>query len=36
MFFLAIVGAPVLRSVEPAALRQRLFHEVGLRFRALG
>ena len=36
MLFLGIVGAPVLRSVEPAALRQRLFHELGLRFRTAG
>jgi uncharacterized membrane protein len=36
MFFLGAVGAPVLRAVEPPALRQRLFHELGLRFRAVG
>lgn len=36
MFFLGIVGAPVLRNVEPAALRQRLFNELGLRFRTAG
>ncbi len=36
MFFLAAVGAPVLRKVEPAALRQRLFHELGIRFRTTG
>ena len=36
MFFLGVVGAPVLRQVEPAALRQRLFHELGLRFRTVG
>jgi copper resistance protein D len=36
MFFLGVVGAPVLRQVEPPALRQRLFHELGLRFRAVG
>src|SRR5690554_4486628 len=29
MFFLAVVGAPVLRKVEPAALRARLFQELG-------
>ena len=36
MFFLGGVGAPVLRKVEPAELRQRLFHELGLRFRTAG
>lgn len=36
MFFLGVVGAPALRSIEPAALRQRLFHELGLRFRNIG
>jgi uncharacterized membrane protein len=36
MFFLAVVGAPVLRAVEPPALRARLFHALGLRFRAAG
>ena len=36
MFFLGLVGAPVLRSVEPAALRQALFHNLGLRFRTVG
>ena len=36
MFFLGVVGAPVLRRVEPAALRQRLFHELGARFRTAG
>jgi len=36
MFFLGVVGAPVLRRVEPPALRQRLFHDLGLRFRAVG
>ena len=35
MFFLGIVGAPVLRTIEPAALRQ-LFHSLGLRFRKVG
>jgi copper resistance protein D len=33
MFFLGVVGAPVLRGIEPAALRQRLFAELGERFR---
>jgi uncharacterized membrane protein len=36
MFFLGVVGAPVLRRVEPAPVRQRLFHELGLRFRTVG
>lgn len=36
MFFVALVGAPVLRQVEPAELRVRLFHELGLRFRTVG
>lgn len=36
MFFLGIVGAPVLRAVEPAELRQRLFQAVGTRFRTVG
>lgn len=36
MFFLAAVGAPVLRTVEPPALRARLFEAVGRRFRAAG
>jgi uncharacterized membrane protein len=36
MLFLGVVGAPVLRAVEPPALRQRLFHQLGLRFRTIG
>ena len=36
MLFLGAVGAPVLRAVEPPALRQRLFQELGLRFRGVG
>jgi uncharacterized membrane protein len=36
MFFLGVVGAPVLRDIEPASLRQRLFHELGSRFRRVG
>ncbi|MES1259661.1 MAG: CopD family protein, partial [Gemmatimonadota bacterium] len=36
MFFFALVGAPALRAVEPAALRQRLFHQIGLRARKAG
>ncbi len=35
MFFLAAVGAPVLRGVEPA-LRARLFQALGERFRVVG
>lgn len=33
MFFLGLVGAPVLRRVEPATLRSHLFHELGTAFR---
>ncbi len=36
MLFLGVVGAPVLRAIEPPALRQRLFHQLGLRFRSVG
>ena len=36
MLFLGIVGAPVLRGVEPPALRQELFQRLGLRFRRVG
>lgn len=36
MFFLAVVGAPVLRHVQPAELRARLFAELGYRFRTAG
>jgi uncharacterized membrane protein len=36
MFFLALVGAPVLRSVENPELRQRLFDQLGYRFRSVG
>jgi copper resistance protein D len=36
MFFLAVVGAPVLRQVQPAELRARLFAELGYRFRTAG
>ena len=36
MFFLGVVGAPVLRAIEPAELRQRLFHLLGVRFRTVG
>jgi uncharacterized membrane protein len=36
MFFLGIVGAPALRGVEPAAMRQRIFQQLGVRFRTAG
>ncbi len=36
MFFLGVVGAPVLRHVQPPELRQRLFLALGTRFRAVG
>lgn len=36
MFFLAVIGAPLLRSIEPPELRQRLFRELGMRFRFAG
>lgn len=36
MFFLGVVGAPVLRRVEPPALRAALFRDLGLRFRGVG
>jgi uncharacterized membrane protein len=36
MFFLGVVGAPVLRTIEPPSLRQRLFLELGTRFRRVG
>ena len=36
MLFLGVVGAPVLRGVEPPALRQELFQRLGLRFRLVG
>lgn len=36
MLFLGVVGAPVLRQVEPPALRAALFRDLGLRFRGLG
>lgn len=35
-FFLAVVGAPVLRRVEPPPLRAELFRRLGARFRAVG
>jgi uncharacterized membrane protein len=36
MFFFALVGAPVLRAVEPPALRAQLFRQLGERFRTIG
>lgn len=36
MFFLAVVGAPVLREVDPPSLRARLFQRLGERFRSVG
>lgn len=36
MFFLAAVGAPVLRRVEPASLRAELFRSIGEQFRRVG
>lgn len=36
IFFLALVGAPALRTVEPPPLRAQLFKEVGARFRTVG
>ena len=36
MFFIGVVGAPLLRAIEPPPLRQRLFQELGTRFRRVG
>jgi copper resistance protein D len=36
MFFLAAVGAPVLRKVEPPELRSALFQKLGSQFRGVG
>lgn len=36
MFFLAAVGAPVLRKVEPPGLRAELFRRLGEAFRTTG
>jgi copper resistance protein D len=36
MFFLAAVGAPVLRKIEPASLRAQLFQALGEQFRTVG
>jgi putative copper resistance protein D len=35
-FFLAVVGAPVLRRVEPSELRAELFRRIGVAFRRVG
>lgn len=34
--FLALVGAPALRRVEPPSLRAELFEAIGMRFRVVG
>ena len=36
MFFFALVGAPVLRGIDPPDLRARLFQRLGERFRTTG
>jgi copper resistance protein D len=36
MFFLALVGAPALRTIDSPALRAQLFKVLGERFRAVG
>lgn len=36
MFFLAVVGAPALRAIEPPKLRAQLFQALGSRFRTAG
>ena len=36
MFFLAVVGAPILRRVEPHTLRKELFSRIGEQFRVVG
>jgi uncharacterized membrane protein len=36
LLFLAAVGAPVLRRVEPASLRAELFERLGTQFRNVG
>jgi uncharacterized membrane protein len=35
-FFLALVGAPELRTIEDVALRSELFRRIGRRFRRVG
>ena len=36
LFFFGLVGAPVLRGVDPPEMRQHLFNVLGTRFRAVG
>jgi len=36
VLFLALVGAPALRRVEPPSLRAQLFDAIGIRFRWVG
>ena len=36
LLFLGLVGAPALRSVEPASLRADIFKRIGLQFRPVG
>lgn len=36
MLFLGVVGAPVLRKVEPPQLRAQLFQQLGMAFRRAG
>jgi copper resistance protein D len=36
MFFFALVGAPVMRKVEPPQLRALLFKQLGEQFRTIG
>lgn len=36
MFFLAVVGAPVLRTLDPPSLRAQVFRRLGERFRTVG
>jgi copper resistance protein D len=36
IFFLGVIAVPVFRSIEPPALRQRLFQALGRRFRRIG
>lgn len=36
IFFLALVGAPVLRKIEPPAVRAALFRDLGRQYRTVG
>lgn len=36
MFFIGVVAAPLLRAIDPPPLRQRVFQELGTRFRRVG